>query len=575
MLFKIMPPWITGTNNLGQLSAKEMETLVRELKDHQIALEMRNEELQRSQEALEALQTKYVDLYDLAPVGYITVDAQGLIQEANLTAATLLGLSRGSLCGRPLTRFILPEAQDIHYSYRKKLFETGNPQACELWMVRKDGTRLLMRLEATLGTDTNTGAAVCRATLSDVTERRTLEAAVAQMNRLSSMGLLAAGLAHEINNPLTYMLYSLETLAKRIRKLTKDVDRCRGVLSKLPEITEIPWDSVEAIDPTAFDDLAQYVDAALSGAHQIKETAKGLSFFSRVDEARPTTVEINQAVEHAISMTSNETKYRATVIKDFGNVPPIAAAKGKLAQVFLNLIINAALAIDEGAAKQNQIRIRTWAQGNDAFAEVTDTGRGIPANHLERIFDPLFTAKMPGHDIGFGLAISHRIVTELGGEIRAESVQGEGSRFVVRLPISEATPASIPHRRVDPSTARGRILIVEDEETVRTVLEEILTMHNTVLVASGEEGQAVIEQDAAFDIVLCDLMMPRMTGMDFHAWLVEHHPTLAKKTVFITGGVFTPRASAYLADTDNPVIQKPFDMDTLQRVILEMLTAKG
>jgi CheY-like chemotaxis protein len=240
----------------------------------------------------------------------------------------------------------------------------------------------------------------------------------------------------------------------------------------------------------------------------------------------------------------------------------------------LNLIVNATHSIDEGDVENNRIKVRTWAEGGNVFAEVADTGRGIPAENLERIFDPFFTTQDQGRGTGLGLAISQRIVTELGGEICVESTLGVGSRFVVRLPIGQAKPKPDQIVAAEPSAVRGRILIVDDEEMVRDVLKGMLAAHETVLARSGEEGRAVIEEDEEFDLILCDLIMPRMTGMDLHTWLAEKNPSLAQRTVFITGGAFTPRASEYLARAGNLMIQKPFDDKSLQRIVSELILAK-
>jgi PAS domain S-box-containing protein len=163
---------------LQEMLPEDIQHLIHELRVHQIELEMQNEELRRTQEALEASRARYFDLYDLAPVGYVTLSEQGLIREANLTAVTLLGVARGALVKQPLTRFILPEDQDIYYRHRKRLFERGEPQVCELRMVRVDGSPFWVRVEATVAQDAQRGAPVCRAVVSDITECKRAEEAL-------------------------------------------------------------------------------------------------------------------------------------------------------------------------------------------------------------------------------------------------------------------------------------------------------------------------------------------------------------------------------------------------------------
>ena len=151
----------------AQLSPEETRRVLHELQVHQIELEMQNDELRRTQAELEDSRARYFDLYDLAPVGYVTLTEQGLILEANVTAAKLLGIARGALVKQPLTRFILPEDQEIYYRHRQQLFETGAPQACELRMVRQDGAQFWVRVEATAAA----GTLLCRAVMSDITDR--------------------------------------------------------------------------------------------------------------------------------------------------------------------------------------------------------------------------------------------------------------------------------------------------------------------------------------------------------------------------------------------------------------------
>ncbi len=197
--------------HLAALSPEENRQTLHELRVHQIELELQNEELRRAQVELDASRARYFDLYDLAPVGYCTLSEQGVILEANLTAAGLLGVARGELVKQPLPRFILPEDQDIYYLHRKQLFETGGPQAYELRMMKKDSTRFWARLDATAAQDVD-GIPVCRLVLSDITDRKRTEAAV------------------KTQNERLHLLWG----AARVLLSTDDVDAMlRGLLAKI------------------------------------------------------------------------------------------------------------------------------------------------------------------------------------------------------------------------------------------------------------------------------------------------------------------------------------------------------
>src|SRR6185295_14680389 len=189
-----------------------------------------------------------------------------------------------------------------------------------------------------------------------------------------------------------------------------------------------------------------------------------------------------------------------------------------------------------------------------------------------RIFEPFFTTKAIGVGSGLGLCICRNIITDFGGDISVESGPGEGTRFIIRLPVQKSASLTTRVRpvteRPPPSGARGRILVVDDEPSIRTMLASILGPNHEVLTAeSGEEARALLEQDHSFDLILCDLMMLEMTGMALHAWLAVQHPALAAQLVFISGGAFTPKALEYVQRAGNRLIQKPFEMLSLQRIV--------
>ncbi len=415
------------------------------------------------------------------------------------------------------------------------------------------------------------GAVLWHGFITDVTERKNLEARLAQGDRLASMGMLAAGVAHEINNPLAYVLGNLEALASDLPKLI-------GLVQRLDPrvLAGVGGDAAELLRPGALDAMTEAAQDALEGTVRIRKISQGLGTFARPERVELDSVEINAALEAAAAMAHNEVKYRARLVKDLGDVPDVLASDGKLAQVFLNLLINAAHAIPEGNVEHHRIGLRTWSEGAHVFAEVSDTGHGIPPELLERVFEPFFTTKKVGTGSGLGLAISKNIVTGFGGDLRVESKVGEGTRVIVRLPVSQARPASPAPSpmlaRAAPS-GRGRILVVDDEEPIRRILERMLGEHEVVTAASGREARALLEKDPAFDVIFCDLMMPDLTGMDLHAWLVTAMPALAPRVIFVSGGAFTPHAVDYLAGVSNVRLEKPIDPVRLRALASERVRA--
>ena len=282
-------------------------------------------------------------------------------------------------------------------------------------------------------------------------------------------------------------------------------------------------------------------------------------------------VDLMHVIDIAVNMAFNEIKYRARLVKDYTRTPAVLANEGRLSQVFLNLIINAAHAVTEGDVDSNEIRVRTWVEGDEVCAEVRDTGSGIAPEQVGRLFDPFFTTKKVGDGTGLGLAISKNIVEDHEGTIQVTSEVGVGTSFIVRLPVREeaAVAPEAPAPAAEAAGIRGRILIVDDEAGIRTSMARMLRGHETVQAATGAEARAILEQDQAFDLVLCDLMMPRFSGMDLHEWLEGRLPRLAKQLVFITGGAFTPRARDYLGKVDNLRLEKPFDVAEFKKIVAE------
>ncbi|MFH1811061.1 MAG: ATP-binding protein [Pseudomonadota bacterium] len=573
---------VTTRRDVRAMPIDDIGRLVHELQVHQIELELQNEELRRAQVALEASRARYFDLYDLAPVGYLTLSDTSQILEANLTAAGLLGVARGELVDRMITHFVLPADQDIFYRYRKALFDSGHPQVCELRLLRQDSEPFWARLDATL-VQAAEGGPRCRIAFSDIGELRAAQARLAQADRLVSMGLLAAGVAHEINNPLAYVMYNTESLAEDIPRLAAVAGRCCEALRQTvgaAALADLTGPEAALLEPAQLQDIADRARQAFEGTERIKTISRGLGSFSRVERSERGPVDLRHAMASAITMARNEIRFRARLVQDLAPVPPLQASEGKLAQVFLNLLLNAAHAIPEGQVEANSIHVRTWDGDGKVFAEVRDSGRGIPAADLDHIFEPFFSTKGVGKGSGLGLAICRTIVGDLGGDIRVESQLGQGTRVVVGLPVEAQATATRPLAvtssapQPGPAGPRGRILVVDDEEAIRDTLRRVLGReHELVFASSGREGQDAIERDQDFDVILCDLMMADLTGMDLHRWLVQQHPTLARQVVFVTGGAFTPRAGAYLASVDNPRLSKPFDAATLRHLVGERVVA--
>lgn len=533
-----------------------------------------------SRKHLESSEQRFRDLYHNAPNAYFSVRTRdGVIIDCNRTAGELLREPVEDIQGKRLSDYDSVAAGDeAHEDLFRRLTRGELVRGEELRIRRVDGSTIDVSLSVEPKFDEQGKVVESRSMVVDITERKRLQAQVAQSDRLASMGMLAAGVAHEINNPLSYVLYNLESLASDMPHVAAAIRTCLE-----ERFTQDPAQSafVEEgvlLSPAMVDDLGARFNDALQGAQRLKEIARGLRTFSRVDEERLVAVTLVEVIEVAINMAFNEIKYRARLVKDYGRTATLLANDGRLSQVFLNLLINAAHAIPEGDVEGNEIRVRTWQDADQVFAEVSDTGRGIPEKHLPHLFEPFFTTKELGAGTGLGLSISQSIVEGYGGRIEVRSTPGRGTCFTVRLPVrrpgEKPAKASVPADDGTSATVRGRVLVVDDEAAIRSILERMLSREHEVTVASsGEEGKQILSAHTDFDLILCDMMMPCMSGMDLHEWLTQAHPELARRVVFITGGTFTPKAKAYLQRVDNVRVEKPFDAANLISVVRELVQA--
>jgi PAS domain S-box-containing protein len=541
-------------------------------------------ERKRAEEILTASELRHRIMFESSGDALMTLaPPEWRFTSGNSTALAMLGAGgQAEFLSRTLWDYSPQRQPDGSVSSEKgaAMIETAMGQGshfCVWTFERPSGekfvaTVLMTRMELE-------GQPLLQATVRDETQMKRLEAVLGQADRLASMGMLAAGVAHEINNPLVYVLYNVESLTHDLPKLVAATKRCFSALRQQvgdAAFAEIAGDEAGELPASLLEEVVDRAKEALAGTQRIKVISKALGTFSRVESVERSRVDLNYAIECAITMAFNEIKYRARLVKDLGTVPPIWASEGKLSQVFLNLLINASHAIDEGQVDQNRITIRTWTEGGDAFAELKDTGKGIPRENLARIFEPFFTTKPMGMGSGLGLAICRNIVADLGGDIQGESEPGKGTRFIVRLPIGagthhpdrDAAAEDAPER----SATRGRILLVDDEELILRSTKRLLDRkHEVVTASSGQAARAILEHDQSFDVILCDLMMPEMTGMDLHEWLAKENPALAEQMVFVTGGAFTPRASECLARVPNLKVEKPIEPAALKRLVSRMV----
>jgi signal transduction histidine kinase len=389
----------------------------------------------------------------------------------------------------------------------------------------------------------------------DVTEERDSEVRRLQSEKLASIGMLAAGVAHEINNPASFVLANVESLAGMLRSLEEKL-RADPVAARKLGVKDLLFEAMTVVQESK------------EGMARIHRIVRDLHSFSRVDDGAPAVSDVNAAVESALSMLRNELRYRTLVERTLEARQPVRGSAARLGQVFLNLIINAAHALPEARLRHNRLQVRSFDDGKQVVVEVEDNGPGISPEVMPHIFESFFTTKPAGVGTGLGLPISREIVRSLGGEVTAENVKGQGALFRVRLPALEGPLPERPRLDHGQVGRRRRIVAIDDEALLLKAYRRMLIDHHDIEIRLGaREALRSFEEDRDFAVVLCDLQMPEMSGAELYRVVKARWPEMAERFIFITGGAFSPEARRFLDESVISCINKPFQVDELLQLI--------
>ncbi|MEY4544081.1 MAG: hypothetical protein RL685_276 [Pseudomonadota bacterium] len=393
------------------------------------------------------------------------------------------------------------------------------------------------------------------AVLRDVSEEQATQTRLLVADRLASVGMLAAGVAHEINNPLAAVIGNIELAL---------------TVMEPPVANEM---SPRGLSPADSDDVSTMLREASEAATRVRRIVQDLRALSRGEEEVSTAVDIHAVLESVLRMANNEIRHRARVSRDYGDIQLVHGSEPRLCQIFLNLVVNAVQALSDGRADEHEIRIRTRMDAaGRVVVTVEDTGEGISPEHLRQLFVPFFTTKHVGLGTGLGLSICQRLVTAAGGEIKVDSQRGRGSAFHVALRAAVGNgqgAQQVPSSRVQaPPSRRGRLLLVDDETMILTILSRALGKeHDCTVAYTGRDALSRICAGERFDVILCDLMMPVMNGMDLYSEISRVAPEQTQKILFLTGGAFTPLLQKFLASVANERLEKPFDVARLRALV--------
>ncbi|HSO35532.1 MAG TPA: response regulator [Labilithrix sp.] len=531
--------------------------VTRELRDGRARADRRRAEVARQQ-----AEASFRLMIESSP-DLVVVLRAGRVVYANPKAVERLGYAdAAAIVGEPAAAIVLEDDARAARASPETVPppprpESDRPTPVEQRWKRRDGT--VITVEVVRGPVVFEGEPAKLLMGRDLTERNQIAAAMIEMDRMAAIGILAAGVGHEINNPLAYVLANLEFVTGELEML----------------IGELPDEAATRL-ADRITDLSQALADTNHGAERVRAIVQDLRTFSRGDDDDLRSIDVRQILDSSLRMAAVTLRQRASIVKDYDDVPCVIASESRLGQVFLNLVVNAAQALPEANPNDNRIELTTRLEGEMVVVTIADTGSGIPKDVLPRIFEPFFTTTAVGQGTGLGLSICRRIIVQLGGEIHVTSEPGVGTRFVVSIPRASSPPLPVHRALLVRSSRRARILCIDDEPALGLALRRALVSeHDVVLLTSAAEALEQVKAGERFDLLLCDLLMPGMNGMDFHSELQAFAPDLAKRIVFLTGGATTPRAREFFETVPNARLDKPIGLDELRSAIARMLDSSS
>jgi signal transduction histidine kinase/DNA-binding response OmpR family regulator len=485
----------------------------------------------------------------------IGVDRERRVYFLNSVALDLFDLAEERALAQPVHEVLgVAESHPLVERVRDALGSGGSPR--RPLTVEIGGSTLRVTVAGLKSPDGQETALVIARDISDLKlaeqERIELDARLHEADKLASLGQLVAGISHEVNNPLAAILLNL-----------RDVQESFGRIVSHASLRDAPPDVTGLVA-----EVPRVLTETLEAAERIRTIVAEMRLFAHPSGPSGESAKVEDLLEAPLLLAANEVRFKAKVIRALESTPELVVDRTRLSQAFLNIVLNAAQAIESNSPESNWIRVATRAEPDGVVVEISNSGPAIAKENLPHIFEPFFTTKPVGQGVGLGLSIAYDTVRRHGGNIEVQSTPELGTTFRIWLPRNTglALAPRAPHAEPE-STRPGRILIVDDDRLVRNGLRRILERHHEVeLASSAERALEVLEQDR-FDVVLCDLIMPGMTGMQLYREVSRRAPAQAERFVFLTGGTSSGEAREFLVGVKNPRAYKPVSAEEIVRLV--------
>jgi len=502
-------------------------------------------------EKISAAEQRYRSVMENASCGIFIIDQNGIISDLNKQAECIFGKKRAKLINDNFINYVHPEEREYASVQIQKLLTEKRIGPNLGRIIQPSGATRDVEFSAVYVD--NKEEKLIFSILNDITERNKLREQTLLSDKLSMIGILAAGIIHEINNPMTFLLTNLEYINKQLDVVSQDKEKQEKFIQKLNEI----------------------INESIEGVKIVNTIIKELKGFIHIDYKNIEPMDIHEAINLAIHMSYPQYKNKANLETDFASDIPLLMLNGnKLEQVILNLIVNAAQAIDADNAQNNFIKIKTTKEKKSIRIDVSDTGKGIPPDVLPRIFEPFFTTKAIGVGTGLGLSICYDIIKNMGGEIKVESTPQKNTVFSIYLPM-QFTVSSADELTKPMIGIHKNILVVDDSPVFLTIIKGILEKSHHVTTCDGRAAiELVRTSPRKFDAVIIDLYMPDVSGIDLFRYISQSIPELKNRIIFITGGISTPIMQEFVSSISNPLLEKPFTANQLQQTLLKIFKEK-